>query len=89
MRPWIWVFAVVIALSRSSFAGDGNRLTYLDEFLDPYYVHRDFPKFATPQWIGEDGVECVVVLAIDDMRESARYENFLRPILDRLKAVDG
>ena len=27
-----------------------------------------FPKLITPQWVGEDGVEAVVVLAIDDMR---------------------
>jgi hypothetical protein len=70
-------------------AQDANRLTYLDEFLAPYYVDRDFPKLTTPQWVGEDGVEAVVVLAIDDMRDSARYEQYLRPILDRLKEIDG
>ena len=48
---------------------DGNRLAYLDGPLDPYYPHRDFPKLITPQWVGEEGVECVVTLAIDDMRE--------------------
>src|SRR6187401_2911044 len=68
---------------------DGNRLAYLDGPLDPYYPHRDFPKLITPQWVGEDGVECVVTLAIDDMRDSARYEAYLRPILDRLKQIDG
>ena len=46
---------------------DGNRLAYLDE-SDPYYVGRGFPKLITPQWVGEEGVEAVVVLAIDDMR---------------------
>ena len=68
---------------------DGNRLAYLDGPLDPYYPHRDFPKLITPQWVGEDGVECVVTLAIDDMRDSAKYEAYLRPILDRLKQIDG
>src|SRR6476659_10596992 len=68
---------------------DGNRLAYLDGPLDPYYPHRDFPKLVTPQWVGEEGVEAVVTLAIDDMRESAKYEAFLRPILNRLKAIDG
>ncbi len=67
---------------------DGNRLTYLDG-SDPYYVGLNFPKLTTPQWVGEEGVEAVVVLAIDDMRESAKYEKYLRPILDRLKAIDG
>jgi putative membrane-bound dehydrogenase-like protein len=68
---------------------DGNRLTYLDG-VDPYYVGLNSPKLVTPQWVGEDGVEAVVVLAIDDMRDNApRYEAVLRPVLDRLKAIDG
>ncbi len=71
------------------WAGDANRLTYLDDFCNPYYAHREFPKLTTPQWIGEDGVEAVVTLGIDDMRAVDKYEAFLRPILDRLKAIDG
>ena len=67
---------------------DGNRLAYLDE-VNPYYPHRDFPKLTTPQWVGEPGVEAVVVLAIDDMRDPAQYETVLRPILNRLKQIDG
>ena len=67
---------------------DANRLTYLDE-SDPYYVHRKFPKLVTPQWVGEDGVEAVVVLAIDDMRGHDKWEAYLRPILERLKKIDG
>ncbi len=59
------------------------------ERLDPYYPRRDSPKLVTPRWVGEPGVEAVVVLAIDDMRDPARYEAFLRPILNRLKAIDG
>jgi len=31
----------------------------------------------------------VIVLAVDDMREAPKYETFLRPILDRLKKIDG
>jgi putative membrane-bound dehydrogenase-like protein len=77
------------SLAAAALAADGNRLAYLDGPLDPYYPHRDFPKLITPQWVGEEGVECVVTLAIDDMRESAKYEAFLRPILDRLKKIDG
>jgi putative membrane-bound dehydrogenase-like protein len=67
---------------------NGNRLAQLDE-VNPYYPHRDFPRLTTPQWVGEPGVEAVVVLAIDDMRDPARYEMYLRPILERLKAIDG
>lgn len=71
-----------------AFASDANRLTYLDH-LDPYYVSRDFPKLTTPQWVGEDGVDAVVILAIDDMRDVIRYETFLRPILSRMEQIDG
>jgi putative membrane-bound dehydrogenase-like protein len=43
----------------------------------------------TPQWVGEDGVQAVVILAIDDMRDPKKYEAFLTPILNRLKKIDG
>ncbi len=68
---------------------DGNRLVYLDEPCDPYYVHRTFPKLVTPQWVGDDGVEAVVTLGIDDMRDVKAYEAYLRPLLTRLQAIDG
>src|SRR5438045_3395727 len=80
---------VLVMVANACLAADGNRLAYLDGPLDPYYPHRDFPKLITPQWVGEEEVECIVTLAIDDMRESAKYEKFLRPILDRLKRIDG
>jgi putative membrane-bound dehydrogenase-like protein len=66
----------------------GFRLAYLEEH-DPYYPCRESPRLITPRWVGEPGVEAVVVLAIDDMRDTARYEKYLRPILNRLKAIDG
>ena len=78
-----------ICVSWQSAGADGNRLAHLDEFCDPYYVDRNFPKLTTPQWVGDDGVEAVVVLAIDDMRGHAKWEEYLRPILDRLKKIDG
>ncbi|HEY2589881.1 MAG TPA: PVC-type heme-binding CxxCH protein [Tepidisphaeraceae bacterium] len=82
--------AVVIAILASPLARatDANRLAYLDT-LDPYYVSRDFPKLTTPQWVGEECVDAVVVLAIDDMRDAIRYETFLRPILNRMEQIDG
>ena len=92
MRP-TFVLAGVFLLagftSDALAAGRGNRLTYLDRPADPYYVGTDFPRLITPQWIGEEGVEAVVVLAIDDLRDTARYEAYLRPILDRLKQTDA
>jgi len=39
--------------------------------------------------VGEPGVEAVVILAIDDMKNPKQYETFLRPILRRLKQIDG
>jgi putative membrane-bound dehydrogenase-like protein len=79
---------LLLLLATPARAADGNRLTYLDG-ADPYYVSRTFPKLVTPQWVGEDGVEAVVILAIDDMRGHEKWEAFLRPILERLKKIDG
>ena len=78
----------LLMCARSSWGADANRLTYLDE-LNPYYVSRTSPKLVTPQWVGEEGVDAVVIFAIDDMRDPQKYEQFLRPILNRLKEIDG
>ncbi|MCC6233175.1 MAG: c-type cytochrome [Verrucomicrobiales bacterium] len=67
---------------------DANRLTYLDG-EDPFHPGLHFPRLTTPQWVGEPGVDVVVTLGIDDMRDSRPYEAFLRPILERLKQIDG
>lgn len=66
-----------------------DELNSLDEFASAYHVGLDFPKLITPQWVGEEGVDAIVVLAIDDMRDTAKYELYLRPILERLKKIDG
>ena len=47
------------------------------------------PRLTTPQWVGEEGVEAVVTLGIDDMRDADKYEAYLRPLLERLKQIDG
>lgn len=80
-------FAFLLSVS-SIHAADGNRLTYLDE-SSPYYVHGKFPRLTTDQWVGEKDVNAVVILSIDDMRDPEKYEKFLRPILNRLKKIDG
>ena len=88
----VLVSLATLLFSYATLAARGDELerrSYLREPLDPYYVHQDFPKLTTPQWVGEPGVECVVTLAIDDMRDPAVYERFLRPVLDRLKQIDG
>lgn len=80
----------ILWLASPTLAADvGNRLRYVNEFCDPYYVGSDTARLVTPQWIGEDGVELAIVLAIDDLGDTAVYEKFLRPVFDRLKQVDG
>ncbi len=81
-------WGVLLGLAGELRSADANRLTYLDG-TDPFAVGVHFPKLTTPQWIGEPGVDVVVTLGIDDMSQSAKYEQFLRPILDRLKGIDG
>src|SRR4051812_27608306 len=80
---------LVTSSANGEAKADANRLAHLDDVANPYYVGRDFPKLTTPQWVGEEGVKAVVVLAIDDMRDTQKYETFCRPILDRLKRIDG
>jgi putative membrane-bound dehydrogenase-like protein len=87
LRNLLMTLAIFVTGGRA-LAGDGNRLTYLDE-LNPYYPSRTFPKLTTPQWVGDPDVEAVVILAIDDMRQPEQYEKFLRPILRRLQKIDG
>ncbi len=82
-----------LAAATKCLAADANRLVYLDQ-SDPFYVSRSFPKLVTPQWVGEDGVEAVIVLSIDDLKEDKpgeheKWEVFLRPVLERLKKIDG
>jgi putative membrane-bound dehydrogenase-like protein len=85
-RSLLLLPALIAALP--AHAADGNRLAYLDTG-EVYYPSRTFPKLITPQWVGEKGVDAVIVLAIDDMRGYAKWENYLRPILQRLKKIDG
>ncbi|MCI0460149.1 MAG: FG-GAP-like repeat-containing protein [Gemmataceae bacterium] len=88
MRALLTVSVLLLLPSTAAAQSPGNRLAYLDE-VDPYYPSRTFPRLITPQWVGEKGVEAVVILGIDDMRDPKRYEVFLRPILRRLKQIDG
>ncbi|MEO6787129.1 MAG: polysaccharide deacetylase family protein, partial [Chthoniobacteraceae bacterium] len=82
------VLLLLLATALTAFAVDGNRLTYLDD-TSSFWPSGRSAKFITPQWIGEPGVDAAVILAIDDLRDTAKYEAVLRPILDRLKRIDG
>ena len=61
------LLTIVASISSVSLAAppDANRLTYLDEFCDPYWPNIKMAKLITPQWVGDDGVECVVTIGID------------------------
>lgn len=84
------LFALALAVSAFAQTNNANRFTYLGSD-DPFWPDVNSPRLVTPQWIGEDGVEAAVILAIDDMRENMlpKYETFLRPILDELKKDGG
>jgi putative membrane-bound dehydrogenase-like protein len=87
LRSLLSVCAAAVGVAAAA-AAPGNRLTYLDA-ADPFHVGTHFPRLITPQWVGEPGVKAVVTLGIDDLRQSAPYERFLGPILDRLREIDG
>ncbi len=88
------LLGLLIAMGVSTLAqthvsqSPANRLLHLND-PSPFYPHLNFPKLITPQWVGEKGVEAVVTLGIDDMLDAPKYEQFLRPILERLKKIDG
>src|SRR5437773_1910626 len=90
MKLKIFAFSLFLVLSKVPlFGADANRLTYLDE-NDPFYVGVKFPKLTTPQWVGEAGVACAVLLGIDDMGADCQpCERVLRPVLERLKHIAG
>lgn len=80
---------ILLGFSVPTLAADGNRLTYLDASCDPYYAGLDTARLVTPQWIGDEGVEAAAILSNDDLRDAKHHEQFLRPIVERLKKIDG
>ncbi|MHA3772835.1 PVC-type heme-binding CxxCH protein [Verrucomicrobiota bacterium sgz303538] len=87
MRTFLPLIAL-FATAAIAAEPDANRLTYLDSD-DPFYPQLGLARLTTPQWIGEDGVEAAVIISIDDLRETKKYETYLRPVLERLKKIDG
>ena len=82
------LFSAAGLVAQDAPPSPGNRLAYLDGNA-LFYPQRDFARLTAPQWVGEPDVEAVVILAIDDLRETGKYETFLRPILERLQRIDG
>ncbi len=109
LRPgfaiWQWTLLGLglVATLGSAAADDrvGSRFAYLDA-LDPYYPDLATAKLTTPMWVGEEGVDAVVQLSIDDMGRSNSpfklmalaksppfYYQFLQPTIERLQKIDG
>ena len=87
---WVFFVAALPVYGEVSRASKGNRLTHLDEPNNPWQFDRGSAKLITPQWIGEKGVEAVVLLAIDDMSgDGQHFRDYLTPIINRLKEIDG
>lgn len=85
----ILLVQLVISMSPLVFAADNPQIPASVSSNKVWFPDKDSPKLSCPQWVGDDGVDCVIVLAIDDMRDPPKYEAYLRPILQRLKAIDG
>ncbi len=82
---FFWVL-VILSLQGLTVAEPVRRPS---DRVGPFWPDLNAPKLTTPEWIGEQGVDAAIILAIDDMRDTAKYEAYLRPILDRLKRIDG
>ena len=81
---------LLVSICATTWAADGNRLVHLDEPNNPWQFHQESAKLITPQWIGEEGVEAVLVLAIDDLAGDGQgFRNYLTPIIERLQEIDG
>ena len=83
-----FTLSVITRPSERAVKGE-NPFAYQSDYVQPYYPNGEFPKLITPQWVGEDGVDTVITLGIDDMRDTAGYEAYLRPILSKLMEIDG
>src|SRR5512145_1852994 len=95
LRALAALLLAFLAPARSSGAASpADRFLHLEE-RSPFAVGPSFAKLTTPQWFGqeggfgEEGVEAVVILSIDDMRESGKYRAFLEPIQKRLRELQG
>ena len=73
-RLAVWLLWTAAAIPAAA-ADVGNRLSWVDDACNPYYVGLDAPKLVTPQWIGQEGVQAIIVLSIDDMRSTAPMRN--------------
>lgn len=99
MKPLLLLALLSVPLSAGNRIG--SRFAYLDE-RDPYHPGLASAKLTTPQWVGEDGVDAVVQLSIDDMgrlnpafrltsyaKSPEFYYQFLQPAIERLRRIDG
>ncbi len=88
----VWAFWLALVCSAGSidavWAGDANRLVELDGETS-WTGRPGEPKLITPQWVGEAGIECVVLLGVEADGVLAEWEPVVRPIVERLKQING
>jgi putative membrane-bound dehydrogenase-like protein len=87
MRCAAGLLTAILFLHAQAFAADQPP----KPLIDPFWPTLGSPNLLTPDWTGDKDTHAVVVLAIDDMRLEgvAKYETFMRPIIDRLKRTQG
>jgi hypothetical protein len=86
-----WLRAIGLALvcwANAVWAADANRLVELDgETSSTGRTVR--PRLTTPQWVGEEGVDCVVLLGLEAEGTLAEWQPVVRPVVERLKQIEG
>ena len=70
------LFTTVAALLSFQLTLAAADLSYLHD-NNPWYPHTNFPKLTTPQWVGEEGVDAVVVRR-DDARQGVSQQSLPR-----------
>lgn len=101
MRKPLLALLLLAGAAAAADGRPGSRFAHLDEH-DPYYPGLSTARLTTPMWIGEEGVEAVVQLSIDDMgrldpafrlmsyaKSPQFYHRFLEPAIERLQRIDG
>ncbi|MFV2068943.1 MAG: hypothetical protein ACC645_18410, partial [Pirellulales bacterium] len=59
---------------------NGSGFTYLDQ-QDPYYPHAEFPRLTTPMWVGEEGVDAVILLTVAEDNPPTQAPDVGEPLI--------
>ena len=80
---------LTLVIATCAAAGDANRMVYLDGRCDPHYPDPATLRLVTPQWIGVEGVEVVVVLNIADLSGVPKYDSLGRDNKGNVSTYNG